>query len=79
MNPDGFDRKTIATGCHLPDDIVVDAEVGHIYWTNMGEPNLDDGLIERADLDRGNRRVIVPQGVTRTPKQIHLDNDNRRL
>ncbi len=36
------------------------------------EPNLDDGSIERADLDGGNRRVIVPRGVTHTPKQIHL-------
>ncbi|TMJ49467.1 MAG: 3-hydroxyacyl-CoA dehydrogenase, partial [Alphaproteobacteria bacterium] len=69
MNPDGSDRKTIVTDCHLPDGIVVDAEAGHIYWTNMGIPNLDDGSIERADLDGGNRRVIVPQGVTHTPKQ----------
>ena len=79
MNPDGSDRKTIVTGCHLPDGIVVDAEAGHIYWTNMGVPDLDDGSIERADLDGGNRRVIVPQGVTHTPKQIHLDKDNGKL
>jgi hypothetical protein len=69
MNPDGSDRKTIVTNCHLPDGIVVDAEAGHIYWTNMGVPNLDDGSIERADHDGKNRRVIVPQGVTHTPKQ----------
>jgi sugar lactone lactonase YvrE len=73
MNVDGSDRKTIVADCHLPDGIVVDAEAGHIYWTNMGVPNLDDGSIERADLDGGNRRVIVPQGITHTPKQIHLD------
>src|ERR1700728_840185 len=79
MNPDGSDKKTIVTNCHLPDGIVVDAAAGHIYWTNMGIPNLDDGLIERADLDGGNRRVIVPQGVTHTPKQIHLDKKNGKL
>jgi DNA-binding beta-propeller fold protein YncE len=79
MKPDGSDRKTIVTDCHLPDGIVVDAEAGHIYWTNMGVPNLDDGSIERADLDGGNRRVIVPQGVTHTPKQIHLDKPNGKL
>src|ERR1700721_2204214 len=71
MNLDGADRKTVVTGCHLPDGIVVDAKAGHIYWTNMGVPNLDDGSIELADLDGGNRRVIVPQGITHTPKQIH--------
>ncbi|HYM17968.1 MAG TPA: hypothetical protein VEU06_05345 [Micropepsaceae bacterium] len=79
MNPDGSDRKTIVAGCHLPDGIVVDAEAGHIYWTNMGVPNLDDGSIERADLDGGNRRVIVLPGVTHTPKQIHLDRDDGKL
>ena len=62
MNPDGSDKRTIVTNCHLPDGIVVDTKARHIYWTNMGVPNLDDGSIERADLDGGNRRVIVPQG-----------------
>src|SRR6476469_686520 len=79
MNLDGSDRKTIVTDCHLPDGIVVDAKAGHIYWTNMGVPNLDDGSIERVDLDGGNRRVIVPQGVTHTPKQIHLEKDQGKL
>jgi DNA-binding beta-propeller fold protein YncE len=79
MNPDGSDKKTIVTNCHLPDGIVVDAEAGHIYWTNMGIPNLDDGSIERADLDGGNRRTIVSQGVTHTPKQVHLDKESGKL
>src|SRR6516164_7282497 len=79
MNPDGSDRQTIVSNCHLPDGIVVDAQAGHIYWTNIGIPNLDDGSIERADLDGGNRRVIVPQGVTHTPKQIHLDKESGKL
>jgi len=79
MNPDGSDRRTIVTDCHLPDGIVVDAEAGHIYWTNMGIPDLDDGSIERADLDGGNRGVIVPQGITHTPKQLHLDKDGGKL
>src|SRR5882757_5121233 len=73
MNPDGSDRKVIVTGCHLPDGIAVDVAARHIYWTNMGVPNLDDGSIERADLDGSNRTIIVPQGVTFTPKQLHLE------
>jgi hypothetical protein len=79
MNPDGSDRKTIVTGGRLPDGIAVDVEAGHIYWTNMGVPNLDDGSIERADLDGGNRRVIVPQGITHTPKQLHLEKESGKL
>ncbi|MGY3578838.1 3-hydroxyacyl-CoA dehydrogenase [Bradyrhizobium sp. USDA 4504] len=79
MNPDGSDRKVIVTDGRLPDGIVVDVQAGHIYWTNMGAPPLNDGSIERADLDGGNRKVIVPQGITHTPKQIHLDKANSKL
>jgi hypothetical protein len=79
MNPDGSDRKTIVSNCHLPDGIVADKDAGHIYWTNMGVPNLDDGSIERADLDGGNRKVLIPQGITHTPKQIYLDKKNGKL
>ena len=79
MNPDGSDRKIIVTRCHVPDGIAVDAKAGYVYWTNMGVPDVDDGSIERADLDGGNRRVIVPQGVTHSPKQIHLDGDGGKL
>ena len=79
MNTDGSSRKTIVTDCHLPDGIVVDAEAGHIYWTNMGIPNLNDGSIERADLDGKNRKTIVAQGKTHTPKQIILEKITGKL
>jgi hypothetical protein len=80
VDPSGSDRKTIVEKCHFPDGIVVHAEAGHIYWTNMGvSPNLNDGSIERADLDGKNRRIIVPPGGTFTPKQLHLDKANGKL
>jgi hypothetical protein len=79
MNPDGSNKKTIVTDCRLPDGIAVDAQAGHIYWTNMGIPSVNDGSIECADINGNNRKVIVPQGVTFTPKQIHLDKKNGKL
>jgi len=79
MKADGSDRKTIVTDCRNPDGIAVDAEAGHIYWTNMGVFNLNDGSIERADTDGKNRKVIVPEGGTFTPKQIYLDKKNDKL
>jgi sugar lactone lactonase YvrE len=79
MRPDGSDRSVIVSDGRLPDGIAVDVEAGHIYWTNMGVPNLNDGSVERADLDGKNRRVIVPQGVTFTPKQMQLDKKNGKL
>ena len=79
MNPDGSDRKTIVTDCQLPDGIAVDVDAGHIYWTNMGVPNLNDGSIERADVDGKNRKMIVAEGSTHTPKQIILEKRDRKL
>ena len=50
-NPDGSDLKTIISeGRKLPDGLVVDVAAGHIYWTNMGDPNKNDGSILRTDL-----------------------------
>jgi hypothetical protein len=79
MSPDGSDRTVIVTGCRHPDGIVVDAEAGHIYWTDMGVPNLNDGSIERADVDGRNRTTIVPEGAAYTPKQIHLEKKAGKL
>src|SRR5919197_3108107 len=80
MNTDGSGKKDIVTGCRHPDGIVVDVEARHIYWTNMGVPNLNDGSIERADLDGRNRKTIVPEGSsTFAPKQLHVDKKNDKL
>jgi hypothetical protein len=38
--------------------VAVDVEAGHVYWTNMGIPSVNDGSIERADLDGSNRVTI---------------------
>jgi hypothetical protein len=79
LNPDGSDRKVIVADCRHPDGIVVDAEGGHIYWTNMGDFGMSNGSIERADLDGQNRRMIVPEGGTCTPKQLQLDKSSGKL
>lgn len=79
VKPDGSDRQVIVTDCRLPDGVVVDVEAGHIYWTNMGVPTLNDGSIERVNFDGKNRTTIVPEGATFTPKQLHLDKRNGKL
>jgi hypothetical protein len=79
-NPDGSDLKIIVSeGRRLPDGIVVDVGAGHLYWTNMGNPNANDGSIERANLDGSNVTHIVRAGDTFTPKQLQLDEKNRKL
>jgi sugar lactone lactonase YvrE len=79
MNPDGSGKALLAAGCPIPDGVAVDVEGGHVYWTNMGRPPVNDGSIERVDLDGGNRTTIVPSGRTYTPKQLHLDLVGRQL
>jgi hypothetical protein len=79
-NPDGSDLKTIINeGRKLPDGLVVDVAAGHMYWTNMGNPQKNDGSILRSDLDGKNMVTIVPPGGTFTPKQLQLDEENSKL
>jgi hypothetical protein len=79
LNPDGSDSRTLVTGCRLPDGLVVDSAAGYLYWTNMGVPHRNDGSIERADLDGDNRRFIIPEGGSFTPKQLHLEKTSGKL
>jgi hypothetical protein len=79
VNADGKDRKVVVDGCRTPDGIVVDRDAGHVYWTNMGVPSKNDGSIERVNFDGQNRKTIVAQGDTFTPKQIHLEKQSEKL
>ncbi len=80
VNTDGSDLEVIVNGLkRIPDGIEVDVETGYIYWTNMGNPAPNDGSIERVDLDGQNRKTIIPQGATFTPKQLKLDKKGGKL
>jgi hypothetical protein len=57
----------------------VDTVAKHVYWTNMGAVSLNDGTIERADLDGANAVTLVPAGGTFTPKQLKLDRAHGKL
>jgi DNA-binding beta-propeller fold protein YncE len=79
-NPDGSDLKTIVEeGRKLPDGLVVDSAAGHMYWTNMGNPQANDGSILRSDLDGKNMTIVVPPGGTFTPKQLQLEKESGKL
>src|SRR5580698_4025182 len=79
-NPDGSDLKTIIDeGRKLPDGLAVDVAAGHIYWSNMGDPNMNDGSIMRSDLNGKNMIAIVPPGGTFTPKQLQLEKRSGKL
>jgi DNA-binding beta-propeller fold protein YncE len=78
--PDGSDLKVIiAGGQRHPDGLAADPKLGHLYWTNMGNPTANDGSIFRSDLDGGNITVIVPLGSTFTPKQLQIEAKSQKL
>lgn len=78
---DGSGLQVLVPGCpHHPDGIAIDAEAGHLYWTNMGADfKRADGSIERVALDGSGRTTIVAPGATFTPKQILVDRPAGRL
>jgi DNA-binding beta-propeller fold protein YncE len=80
-NPDGSDLKTlfVEKSKELPDGLVVDIAAGHLYWTNMGNPKVNDGSILRSDLDGRNVTTIVPKGATFTGKQLQLEKKSKKL
>lgn len=72
--PDGRGVTVLAETRPNPDGIVCDIHGGFLYWTNMGS-SFDEanGSIERSRLDGSERTLVVPDGATRTPKQLRLD------
>jgi hypothetical protein len=78
--PDGSDlRMLLDSGMSGPDGVAVDVERKQVYWTNMGKVKVDDGSIQRLDLDGTNLTTIVPVGGTFTAKQLKLDKKGGKL
>jgi hypothetical protein len=79
-NPDGSDVKVLLTERRSgPDGIAIDPDAGHIFWTNMGKVKLDDGSIERSDIDGTGLTTVIPAGGTFTPKQLKIDQKHGKL
>jgi len=78
--PDGSDlRVLLSSGMSGPDGVAVDVQAKQIYWTNMGKVKVDDGSIQRLDLDGTHLTTIIPVGGTFTAKQLKLDKKNGKL
>ncbi|MGX8014343.1 3-hydroxyacyl-CoA dehydrogenase (plasmid) [Mesorhizobium sp. ORM8.1] len=80
VSPNGEDIQVLAPDLGVaPDGIAVDPINRHIFWTHMGTSHdgedffVNDGSIERVDLDGKNHATIVPKGGTFTPKQVQCD------
>jgi len=81
--PEGKDIRILASGiATLPDGVQVDQRPGkgQIYVTCMGHStSKNDGHLVRAAGDGTGVEVIVPDGVSWTPKQLVIDTTTDRL
>ncbi|CAG8076506.1 unnamed protein product [Penicillium nalgiovense] len=71
--------RTIFDEQYLPDGIVVLKEKEQMFWTCMGYPGQNDGMIYSANLDGSDVRSLIDKGRINTPKQIALDSVGGKL
>ncbi|KAK4888033.1 hypothetical protein LTR27_013022 [Elasticomyces elasticus] len=62
---------------NMPDGI--DACDGRMYWTCMGVPSANDGTVYSAKLDGSDVKTLIPVGKAHTPKQLHIDQENKKV
>jgi len=76
---DGKELKTIVSGQILPDGLDISLKTGRIYWTNMGIPTANDGIVQSCKLDGSDIQTVIPTGSVHTPKQLIIDQENDKL
>ncbi|ENH98578.1 hypothetical protein COCC4DRAFT_67231 [Bipolaris maydis ATCC 48331] len=71
--------RTVFKDQYLPDGIAVSQEENVLFWTCMGSPGQKDGMIYAGKLDGNDIRPLIQQGIVHTPKQIVIDEANKKL
>lgn len=69
----------IVSGLYMPDGIDISKSTKRMYWTCMGNPSKNDGLLQSANLDGSDVQTIVSPGKVHTPKQLHIDQTTDKL
>lgn len=71
---------TIASGLPCPDGIDFSPSERRIFWTNMGrKASGNDGSVMSSNLDGTDVQTVLPEGAVHTPKQLVVDEQNRKL
>ncbi|KAE8155328.1 hypothetical protein BDV25DRAFT_126014 [Aspergillus avenaceus] len=77
---EGKPLTTVISGIKGPDGIGISPSTGRIFWTNMGLGfSRQDGTVMSANLDGSDVRTIIPEGAIVTPKQLVVDDQDRKL
>lgn len=78
-NPDGRPLRTLVSGQMLPDGLDISLKTGRLYWTNMGVPNKNDGIVQSVKLDGTDIQTVTPSGAVHTPKQLIIDQEADKI
>lgn len=78
-SPDGRELRTLVSGQILPDGLDISLKTGRIYWTNMGIPTSNDGMVQSCKLDGSDIQTVIAKGDVHTPKQLTIDHQNEKL
>jgi hypothetical protein len=79
LSSDGKTCRTIVEKQSNPDGIDVDTSTKRLYWTCMGLPTLNDGSIMSSNVDGSDVQIVILPGNVHTPKQLVIDQVNRKL
>ena len=76
----GGQLKTLIDHERMPDGIdVILEDGGHIFWTQMGHPDKNDGTVQSSTLDGKNVKDVFSNGDIHTPKQVIVDRTIHKL
>lgn len=79
----GGELKTLIDHEQMPDGIDVLLEEksssGYLVWTQMGDPDKNNGIVQAARLDGTESTTLFSDGSIHTPKQLAIDQVNCKL
>ncbi|GKZ27245.1 hypothetical protein AbraIFM66951_002163 [Aspergillus brasiliensis] len=79
VSPSGK-RTTLVSGLSFPDGIDISPSCGRMFWTSMGHGlSTCDGSVQSANLDGSDVRSLLKPGTVYTPKQLVVDDVDRKL
>ncbi|OJJ78116.1 hypothetical protein ASPBRDRAFT_50906 [Aspergillus brasiliensis CBS 101740] len=79
VSPSG-NRTTLVSGLSFPDGIDISPSCGRMFWTSMGHGlSTCDGSVQSANLDGSDVRTLLKPGTVYTPKQLVVDDVDRKL
>ncbi|BCS04899.1 uncharacterized protein AKAW2_80700A [Aspergillus luchuensis] len=80
VSPKSGKRTTLVSGLSLPDGIDVSPSCGRMFWTSMGHAlSACDGSVQSAKLDGSDVHTLLKPGTVYTPKQLIVDDVDRKL